>query len=127
MEYIFLAASIWNCWGGINFMFFPEKQAKEMGYSMGNPWESQYVGGMAFIFSVIYFIIFYSAPQGYLFFIPFFAAAKYMVFVSSTICYLKKEMPKKFMLLFGGSNLILGILFTVYYPVSYTHLRAHET
>ena len=98
MEYIFLIASIWNFWGGLNFICFPEKQAEGMGYSIGNLWESHYVGGMAFIFSIIYFIIFYDAPEGYLFFIPFFAAAKYWVFVSAIICYLKKEMPKKFMI-----------------------------
>jgi len=115
MEYIFLAASIWNFWGGINFIFMPEKQGETMGYSIGNMWESHYAGGMAFFFGVIYFIIFYSPPQGYLFFIPFFAVAKYWVFISSVICYKKYNMPKKFMLVFGGSNLLFAVLFTGYY------------
>ncbi len=118
MEYIFLFASIWNFCGGINFVFLPNKQAQQMGYSTGNMWESHYVGGMSFIFSVIYFIFFYNPAVGCLFFIPFFAAAKYWVFLSSIMCYKKYNMPKIFMYVFGFSNLVLGILFTIYYLVN---------
>ena len=32
MEYIFLIAAIWNLWGGFNYLFFPEKQAKNLNY-----------------------------------------------------------------------------------------------
>ncbi len=74
MKYFFLIAAIWNLLGGINFLFTPEKQAKNMNYPVGNRWESQYIAIMAFIFCAIYAMIFYSQPLGYLTFVPFFAA-----------------------------------------------------
>ena len=113
MKYIFLIAAIWNFWGGINFLF-PEKQAKNTRSPIGNRWESQYVAIMAFVFCAIYGRIFYSLPTGYLTFLPFFAAAKFMIGISAAYCYKKHNMPFAFAIIFGGGNFIIGTLFTVY-------------
>lgn len=114
MKYIFLIAAIWNLLGGINYLFFPEKQAKTHNYPIGNRWESQYVAIMAFIFCAIYVLIFYSRPMGYLTFVPFFAAAKILIGISALYCNKKHNMPMPFSIVFGGGNFIMGILFILY-------------
>lgn len=114
MKYIFLIAALWNFFGGINFLFKPQKQAKDMGYPMGNMWEAHYIAIMAFVFAALYAMIFLKMPQGYLFFVPFFAAAKYLIGISALYCVKKHNMPVRFAAVFGGGNFIMGMLFTVY-------------
>ena len=114
MKYVFLIAAIWNLWGGLNYLFFPEAQAEKMKYPMGNRWESQYIAIMAFVFCAIYVMIFYSPPAGYLAFVPFFAAAKILIGISAVYCYRKHNMPLPFSIVFGGGNFIIGVLFVLY-------------
>ncbi len=118
MKYVFLIAAIWNLLGGINFLFSPEKQAKNMNYPIGNRWESQYIAIMAFVFCAIYSMIFYSQPVGYLTFLPFFAAAKILIAISAVFCHLKHSMPLPFSILFGGGNFIIGMLFILYLVIN---------
>lgn len=114
MKTIFLIAALWNLWGGINFLFFPEKQATTFNYPVGNRWESQYVAIMAVVFSAVYTLIFFSLPTGYLTFVPFFAAAKILIGISAVFCNKKHNMPLPFCFIFGGGNLIIGGLFILY-------------
>lgn len=114
MRYVFLIAAIWNLWGGLNYLFFPEKQAKNLDYPIGNRWESQYIAIMAFVFCAIYAMIFYSQPIGFLAFVPFFAASKILIGISAVYCYRKHNMPLPFSIMFGGGNFIIGVLFIVY-------------
>ena len=114
MKFIFLIAAIWNVLGGINYLFFPEKQAKTHNYPIGNRWESQYIAIMALVFCSIYTMIFISPPIGYLAFVPFFAAAKILIGISSVYCHKKHNMPLPFSIIFGGGNLIIGVLLILY-------------
>lgn len=114
MKYVFLIAAIWNLFGGISFLFSPEKQAENMNYPMGNRWESQYIAIMALVFCAVYAMIFYTLPAGYLVFVPFFAAAKILIGLSAVYCYRKHNMPLPFSLVFGGGNFIIGVLFILY-------------
>ncbi|MCP4161299.1 MAG: hypothetical protein GY760_14595 [Deltaproteobacteria bacterium] len=114
MIYVFLIAAIWNLWGGINFLFSPEKQAKNMNYPIGNRWESQYIAILAFVLCAIYVMIFFYQPTGYLIFVPFFAVAKLLIGISAMYCYRKHKMPLPFSIAFGGGNFIIGALFTLY-------------
>lgn len=114
MTYIFLIAAIWNLWGGINYLFFPEKQAENLNYPLGNRWESQYIAIMALIFCGVYLMIFLAQPSGYLAFVPFFAAAKILIGISALYCYKKHNMPLPFSIVFGGGNSIIGVLFILY-------------
>jgi len=114
MNYIFFIAAIWNLFGGLNYLFFPEKQAKNMNYPIGNRWESQYIAIMAFVFCGIYAMILYSQPIGYLAFVPFFAAAKILIGISAVYCHRKHNMPLLFSIVFGGGNFIIGVLFILY-------------
>lgn len=118
MKYIFLVAAIWNLWGGINFLFFPEKQAKDMNYPLGNRWESQYIAIMAMVFSAIYAMIFFSPPQGYLAFVPFFAGAKFLIGISAAYCHKRHHMPRPFSIVFGGGNFVIGGLLVVYLMIA---------
>ncbi len=114
MMYVFLIAAIWNLWGGINYLFFPEKQAKDLKYPIGNRWESQYIAIMALVFSAIYAMIFFSSPVGYLVFVPFFAAAKILIGISAAYCNRNHKMPLPFSIVFGGGNFIIGVLFVLH-------------
>ena len=114
MSYVFLIAAIWNLFGGINFLFSPEKQANNMNYPIGNRWESQYIGIMALVFCAMYTMIFYSQPTGYLMFVPFFATAKILIGISAVYCHRKHNMPLPFSIVFGGGNFIIGGLFILY-------------
>lgn len=118
MKYIFLIAAIWNLWGGLNYLFFPEIQAKKMKYPIGNRWESQYIAIMAFVFCAIYVMIFFSQPAGYLMFVPFFAAAKILIGISAVYCLRNHNMPLPFSIVFGGGNFIIGVLFILYIIIS---------
>ncbi len=114
MIYVFLIAAIWNLWGGINYLFFPEKQAKSLNYPLGNQWESQYIGIMALVFCAIYIMIFYFQPTGFVVFIPFFAVAKIFIGISAFYCNRKHNMPLPFAIAFGGGNFFVGVLFILY-------------
>ncbi len=114
MKYIFLVAALWNLLGGINFLFTPEKQARDMKYPIGNRWESQYIAIMAFIFCAMYAMIFFYQPAGYLTFLPFFAAAKILIGISAAYCHRKHNMPLPFSIIFGGGNFVIGVLFILY-------------
>lgn len=111
---IFLIAAVWNLWGGINYLFFPERQAEKLNYPIGNRWESQYIAVMALVFCAIYFMIFFSSPKGYLAFVPFLAVAKVFIGISAAYCNRRHNMPLSFSIVFGGGNFIIGLLFLLY-------------
>ncbi len=115
MKYIFLAAGIWNLLGAVNFIFLPTYQAERYGYPLGNMWETHFIGGIAVIFSIIYFSFFKREPEkDMLYLVYLFALGKIWVFISTFISYKYYNMPFKFMTILGGGDLIIGLLFIFY-------------
>lgn len=115
MRYIFLIVGLWNLWGAVNYTLMPGMQAANFGYPMGNIWETQFIGGIAVVFSLIYFSFFRREPEeDMLYLVYFFAFGKFWVFVSGIICYLYYDMPLNFMLVLGVGDLVMGLLFVLY-------------
>lgn len=115
MRYIFLIVGIWNMFGAVNFIFFPDLMARQYGYPMGNPWETYFMGGIAVVFSLIYFSFFRrEPPENMLYLVYLFALGKFWVFASYCYSVSFHGMPAALAAVVGGGNLVMGLLFVWY-------------
>ncbi|MBU1171722.1 MAG: hypothetical protein KKD44_19385 [Proteobacteria bacterium] len=69
--------------------------------------------GTAFSFGTMYLYL-YRHPQHAIPFLFFGMGLKYWAFASSLIAKIRYNMPNDAFLLFGVSNLLVGVLFTIY-------------
>ncbi|WP_250655886.1 hypothetical protein [Alkalimarinus coralli] len=114
MEFILIAAAIYNLIGALTMWF----QAPQLQANAGEvpPDYMQYrifTGGTAFVFSLIYTYVFF-VPEAAVPLLLFGIALKFWSFVSSLISYKKFNFPKEEFFKVGVGNLFFAVLFVVY-------------
>ena len=114
MEFILIAAAIYNLIGALTMWF----QSPQMQTDVDSipPDYMQYrifTGGTAFVFSLIYIYVFF-VPELAVPLLVFGIALKFWSFIASLISYKKFNFPKEEFFKVGVGNLVFAVLFVVY-------------
>lgn len=113
MHYILLAGAIFNLFGGIiQLASFAALSASQKANPPDYAPCKLFLVGTAFTFSAMYLYLFLN-PQYIMPFLIFGMSLKFWVFVVSLLSYTLYGFPKKDLISFGVTNLVVGVLFGV--------------
>ena len=114
MEFILIAAAIYNLIGALTMWFQVPQLQTDAGPIPPDYMQYRiFTGGTAFVFSLIYLYVFF-VPEVAVPLLVFGIALKFWSFVSSLISYKKFSFPKEELLKVGVGNLVFAMLFVVY-------------
>lgn len=114
MEYILIAAAIYNLIGALTMWFqTPQLQTEADAIPSDYMQYRIFTGGTAFVFSLIYTYVFF-IPEVAVPLLVFGIFLKIWSFISSLISYRKFNFPKEEFFKVGVGNLVFAVLFVVY-------------
>lgn len=114
MEYILVAAAIYNLVGALAMWFQPMEFEQPRDAIPADYMQFRiFTGGTAFLFGFIYIYVFF-VPAIAIPLLIFGIALKLWSFASAFICYKKYDFPKSEFFKVGVGNLIFAILFCIY-------------
>jgi hypothetical protein len=114
MEYILIAAAIYNLIGALTMWFqTPQLQTEADAIPSDYMQYRIFTGGTAFVFSLIYTYVFF-IPEVAVPLLVFGIVLKIWSFISSLISYRKFNFPKEEFFKVGVGNLVFAVLFVVY-------------
>jgi len=114
MEYVLIAAALYNLVGALMMWFKSPEYVQDMNAIPLDYMQYRlFTGGTAFIFAAIYLYVFF-VPELAVSLLVFGIALKLWSFISSLICYIKFDFPRAELLKVGVGNLVFALLFIVY-------------